>query len=70
MTKATKYRIQHAMIKIYNNVTFVIKLLVVEKTFEKILDHGSENNGKSTNMDLFWKEMIVLVKGIFLQNYT
>lgn len=53
MTKATKYRIEHAMIKIYNNVTFVIKLLVVEKTFEKILGHGSENNGKSTNMDLF-----------------
>ena len=41
------------MVKSYNNVTFVVKLLVAEKAFEKTLDCDSRDNTESTNMDLF-----------------
>lgn len=69
MTKATRYGNQHAVVETYNNVTFVIKLLVVEKVFEKILGHGLRDNGKTTNMDLFQKETAALAEDILLQNY-
>lgn len=53
MTGATKHGDQHIVIKTYNNVTFVFKLLVTEKMFEKTLGCGLEDNAESTNIDLF-----------------
>lgn len=46
-----------------------MKFLIAEKTFKEILNYDSRNNGKSTNTDLFWKRMVILVRNIFLQNY-
>lgn len=57
------------MVKIYNNIIFIIKLLIAEKIFKKILSYSLKNNNKSINIDLFWKKTAVLVKNIFLQNY-
>lgn len=41
------------MVETYNNIIFVIKLLVAKKVFEKTLAHGLGDNGKITNTDLF-----------------
>ncbi len=69
VTGITKHGNWHAMVEIYNDVTFVVKLLVAEKAFEEILDCGSEYNVESTNTDLFQKGTAALVEGIPLQNY-
>lgn len=53
------------MVEIYNEITFIVKLLVAEKAFEKILGHGLGVNVKNTNENLFWKRTIVLVGNIF-----
>ncbi len=53
LTRATKYGNRYAMIEICNHITFVVKLLVVEKIFEKILGCDSRDNTESTNIDLF-----------------
>lgn len=53
MTRAIKYGNWHVVIEKYNNVTFVIKPLVVKKVFEKILGCDSKDNGQNTNIDLF-----------------
>lgn len=65
----TKHRNGHAIVEIYNNVTFVIKLLVTEKVFEETLSRGLGDNNKTPNIDLFFKRIKVLTRGIFLQNY-
>ena len=57
------------MIKIFNDITFVVKLLVAKKVFKETLNYNSRNNCKIPNIDLFRKEIIALAKGIFLQNY-
>lgn len=53
MTGVTKHGNWYTIIKTYNDVTFLIKLLIVEKTFEEILDRGLEDNAENTDMDLF-----------------
>ncbi len=65
----TKHENWHVVIKTYNNVTFVVKLLIAEKAFEETLGHGSGDNVESTNIDLFRKKTTVLARGIPLQNY-
>ena len=55
MTDTTRYRNRYVGAKIYNNVTFMVKLLVAKKALKKILDYISENNGKIYNTDLFRK---------------
>ncbi len=65
----TKYRNRHAVVETYNDVTFVVKLLVAEKAFEETLGHGSGDNAESINTDLFQKGTAVLAEGIPLQNY-
>lgn len=55
MTKATRHGNRHLVLETYNDFTFVMKLLVAEKTFEETLGRGSGDNGKSTNTDLFRK---------------
>lgn len=57
------------MVKTYNNIIFIIKFLIVEKTFEKIIDYGLRDNSKITNTNLFEKKIAALAKHIFLQNY-
>lgn len=52
------------MLKWFNNVIFMAELFTAEKMYKKILGYGLEDNSKSTNMDLFWKKMAVLAKGI------
>lgn len=54
----------HVVIEIYNNVTFVVKLLVVKYVFKKILGHDLGDNAKSTNTDLFSKGKAVLIRSI------
>lgn len=41
------------MVETYNNTTFVIKLLIAKKIFEKTLGYDSWDNTESTNTDLF-----------------
>ncbi len=53
VTGATKHGNRHALVERYNDVTFVITLLVAEKVFEETLGHGSKNNAESINTDLF-----------------
>lgn len=68
MIKATKHKNWHVVVETYNNIIFVVKLLIVEKAFEKILDRDSRDNVVgNTNMDLFQK-MAVLAGGVCLQN--
>lgn len=55
MINITKYKNCHVLVKIYNNVTFMVKLLVNKKAFEEILGYSSGNNAKNTNMNLFQK---------------
>lgn len=50
------------MVEIYNNVTFVVKLLVAEQMFEETL-------GCDLDMDLFQKKIVVLAEDIYLQNH-
>lgn len=69
VTDATNHGNRHTMVGIYNDVTFVDKLLVAEKAFEETLDCGLGDNSKNTNSDLFRKETIALAEGIPLQNY-
>ncbi len=69
MTGVTKHRNRHAVVETYNDVTFVVKLLVAEKAFEETLGRGSKDNAESTNIDLFRKETAALVGSILLQNY-
>ncbi len=69
VTGATKHGNRHAMVETYNDVTFVIKLLVVEKAFEETLGRISRDNAESTNTDLFRKGTAALARGIPLQNY-
>lgn len=65
----TKYGNWYIVMEIYNHITFMVKLLVAKKTFEKTLGCDSEDNAENTNTDLFQKGIAVLAKGIFLQNY-
>lgn len=53
MIGATKHVNWHVMVETYNNITFVMKFLITEKTFIKILSHDSENNDKSIYINLF-----------------
>lgn len=53
MTEVTRHKNRHFVVKIYNSVIFVMKLLVVKKTFKEIPSRGLEDNGKNTNIDLF-----------------
>ncbi len=64
VTGAIKHGNWYAMVEIYNNVTFVVKLLVAKKAFEEILGRGPGNNIESTNTDLFWKGTAALERGI------
>lgn len=57
------------MVETYNDITFVVKLLVAAKVFKKTLGHGLGDNGKTTNTDLFQKRTAALARGILLQNY-
>ncbi len=43
----TKHGNWHAMVKTYDNVTFVVKLLIAEKAFEETLGHGLGDNVES-----------------------
>lgn len=56
MTRTTRYRNGYFIIEIYNNITFIIKVLVAKKIFKKILNYNSEDNSKSTNTNLFQKK--------------
>ncbi len=69
MTGITKHGNRHAVVETYNNVTFVVKVLVAEKTSEEILGRGLRDNVESINMDLFRKGTAALAGGIPLQNY-
>ncbi|MCJ1346580.1 hypothetical protein MMC31_004798 [Peltigera leucophlebia] len=69
MTGATRHENRHSVVETYNDVTFVVKLLVAEKTFKETLSRGSGNNGENTNIDLFQKGTAALAGGIPLQNY-
>lgn len=51
--RVTRYKNCRSVIETYNDTTFIMKLLIAKKTFEKILGCGSGNNGKSINTDLF-----------------
>ena len=53
MTSAIKHGNRHAMIATYNDVIFVVKLLVVEKMFEETLGCDFRDNAESTNTNLF-----------------
>lgn len=66
---AIKDIIWHAVVEIYNNVTFVFKLLVAEKVFEETPGSGLKDIVKNTNTDLLQKRMVALAGNIFLQNY-
>lgn len=54
--RAIRYGNWHSVVEIYDNVTFVMKLLIIKKTFEKILVCSLGDNCKSTNTDLFQKK--------------
>lgn len=41
------------IIKIYNNIIFIIKFLVFKKIFKEILGYNLKDNNKSINIDLF-----------------
>lgn len=56
------------MIETYNNVTFMVRLLLAKKMYEKTLGYDLEDNSKSTNMNLFSKRIAMLVRGISLKN--
>ncbi len=64
VTGATKHGNRHVVVEIYNNVIFVVQLLLAEKAFEETLVRGSGDNAESTNMDLFQKGMAALVGDI------
>ncbi len=53
VTGAIKHGNRHAVVETYNDVTFVIKLLIAEKAFEETLGCGLGDNAESTNTDLF-----------------
>lgn len=57
------------MIETYNDITFIIKLLVTKKIFEEILGRDSRDNGKNSNTNIFQKGITTLEGGISLQNY-
>lgn len=65
----TKYKNWYIMIKIYNNITFVVKFLVVKKVFKEMLNYSLEDNSKILNITLFQKKIKVVAKSFFLQNY-
>ncbi len=69
VTDTTNYGNWHVIVEIYNDITFMVKLLVAEKVFEETLACDLGNNIKSTNTDLFQKGTTVLARSIFLQNY-
>lgn len=69
MTRAIRHKNWHSVAETYNDVTFIVKLLVAKNSFKKILGHSSGDNGKSTNTNLFWKKTAALAKSILLQNY-
>lgn len=69
MTRITKHRNQHIVIKTYNNVIFILKLLIAKQGLKEILGYDLKDNGKNTNTDLFKKKTVMLVGGILLQNY-
>ncbi len=53
ITGVTKHRNRHAMVETYNNITFMVKLLIAEKEFEETLGYGLKNDAESTNTNLF-----------------
>ena len=53
MSGTTKHGNRQNVIEIYNNVIFVVKLLIDKKAFKKTLGCGSKNNGETSNKDLF-----------------
>lgn len=52
----------------YTKVTFLFKLLIVEKVFKETLGHDLGDNCKTFNRGLFQKEMVTLIREILLQN--
>ncbi len=63
---ATKHKNQHAIIKIYNDIIFMVKFFVAKKVFEKTLGCDSKDNVENTNTDLFPNRITALAGGIFL----
>lgn len=53
VTGVTKNRNWHIIVEIYNDVTFVVKLLITKKVFKKTLGYSSRDNVKSINTDIF-----------------
>lgn len=41
------------MVEIYNNIIFIIKLLIAEKTFKTTSNYDLEDNSKTFTTDLF-----------------
>lgn len=56
------------MVKTYNNIIFMVKLLVVKKACEKTLGCILGDNSENTNINLFRKKIVVLAGDIFLKN--
>lgn len=53
VTKSTKHKNWYVMIETYNNITFMINFLVVEKTFKKSSSYSSRNNSENIYINLF-----------------
>lgn len=75
ITRATRYKNWHSIIKIYKDIIFVIKFLVAKIIFKKILSHNLRDNGKNIKTDFNilkkndntkWQE-IFLYKIIFVK---
>lgn len=60
MIKAAKYKNYYTMIEIYNNVDFLIKILVTEVVFPKTWYYSMESIAKLSN--LFSRRMTLLLR--------
>ena len=69
VTSTIKHRNWYAIVERYNDIIFVVKLLVAEKVFEKTLGCDLGDNAESTNTDLFHKGTAVLVGAFFAKLY-
>lgn len=52
-TKISRHDNCNFIVKIYNNVIFIIKFLKVKKIFEKIPDYCLEDKSESSNINIF-----------------
>lgn len=66
--KKIKHRNWHTILEMFNKITFIFKFFITENMFEKILGHDSRNNDETIYIDLFQKEMAVLIGIISLKN--